>query len=134
VRFRPSGEKFHDLCYLDALLAPGGVLVQMELVVQRTFLDGSDHIFAHDLVNSFLLAALPDACRNLLEDFIREISTVGASGETPGYLVFLGPRKDWHVQTGWTNLTLANLPVSETPSFVIRVSANPEAPNAKQIE
>ena len=102
--------------------------------MQRAFLDGADHIFAQDLVKSFLLAALPDACRDKLQDFVREISAVGGSGETPGYLVFLGPRKDWHAQTGWTDLTLANLPVSETPSFVVHVSANPTAPNATLIK
>jgi hypothetical protein len=134
VRFRPSGGKFHDLCYLDVLLAPGGQLVQMELMLQRAFLDGADHLFAQDLVKSFLLAALPDACRDKLQDFVSEISAIGGSGETPGYLVFLGSRKDWKVQTGWTNLMLANLTVSETPSFVVHVSANPSAPNATLIK
>jgi hypothetical protein len=134
VRFRPSGEKFQDLCYLDALVAPDGGVVQMELVVRRSFLDGSDHLFAQDVVKSFLLASLPDACRNILQDFIREISSLGGNGETPGYLVFLGPRKDWKSQTGWTNLMLANLLVAETPSFVVHVSANPAAPNARPIQ
>jgi hypothetical protein len=134
VRFRPSGDKFHELCYLDALVASGGDVVQMELVVRRSFLDGSDHLFARDLVKSFLLASLPDACRNVLQDFIREITSLGENGETPGYLVFLGTRKEWKTQTGWTNLILANLLPAETPSFVVHVSANPDAPNARRVE
>ncbi|HLW97156.1 MAG TPA: hypothetical protein VKR82_00810 [Candidatus Acidoferrales bacterium] len=134
VRFRPSGDKFHDLCYLDVLVAPDGGVVQMELVVRRSFIDGPDQLFAQDLVKSFLLASLPDACQNILQDFIREISSLGRDGETPGYLVFLGTRKDWKAQTGWTNLILANLLLTETPSFVVHLSANPAAPNARRIE
>lgn len=70
LRFRPSGEKFHDLCYLDVLAAPGEVLVRMELVVRRAYIDGRDRHFAQDLVKSFLLAVLPDACQAVLKDFL----------------------------------------------------------------
>src|SRR5580692_5567936 len=75
VRFRPSGAKFRELCYLDALTAPqapGAPLVALELVVRREFIEGRDGIFAQDLVKSFLLAALPDACREVLQEFLAE--------------------------------------------------------------
>ncbi len=54
ARFRPSGEKFRDLLYLDILMAPGGRLVRMELVVRRRFIDGRESLFAQDLIKSFL--------------------------------------------------------------------------------
>jgi hypothetical protein len=134
VRFRPSGEKFHDLCYLDALIAPSGELVRMELVVRRAFLDGSDHLFAQDLVKSFLLGVLPDACREVLHDFMQEIIEPGGNGDTPGFLVFRGRQSTWQTQTGWSRLLLANLPLPEGTSLVLQVGPNPSAPNAKLIE
>jgi hypothetical protein len=134
VRFRPSGDKFHDLCFLDVLLAPAGEFVRMELVVKRSFIDGADSLFAQDLVNSFLHAALPDACRNILEDFITEINTPAGDGQRPGFEVFKGRLNDWSTQTGWSRLHFANLSVVEVPSLVLNVGPNPEAPNAKPVE
>jgi len=133
VRFRPSGEKFHDLCYLDTLLAGSGEMVGMELVVQRAFIDGRDRPFAQDLVKSFLREALPEACRDVLQDFMQEIQLPGRNGATPGYLVFNGRQNSWKTQTGWSRLLLANLDVSEVPSLVVRVAPNPQAPNARLI-
>jgi hypothetical protein len=133
VRFRPSGEKFHNLCYLETLEAPSGEMVRMELVVQRPFIDGADGLSAQDLVKSFLLAALPDACKEVLRDFMREIIAPGGDGSTPGFQVFRGRLKDWSTQTGWTRLSLANLPLAEAPSFVLQVEPNPKAPNAKLV-
>jgi len=134
VRFRPSGEKFHDLCYLDALIDSSGEMVRMELVVQRPFIDGADKLSAQDLVKSFLLAALPDACRDVLQDFMREIIAPGGDGTTPGFQVFKGRQKDWSTLTGWSSLSLANLPLPEAPSFVLRLEPNPKAPNAKLVQ
>ena len=125
ARFRPSGEKFHDLCYLDALLGASGDLVRMELVVNRAFVDGADALFAQDLVKSFLAGALPQACQHLLTDFMREISTPGGNGETPGFQVFRGRRPAWRVQTGWSRLLLANLPLTDAPVFIVQVGPNP---------
>ena len=133
LRFRPSGEKFHDLCCLDVLAAPHGELVRMELAVLRAFLDGADHLFAQDLVKSFLLAALPGACQYLLADFVREIEVPGGKGRTPGFLVFRGQQSSWEKLTGWSHLLLVNLPLREGASLVVQVSANPKAPNAKLI-
>lgn len=133
VRFRPAGDKFHDLCFLDILLAPGGEFVRMELVVKRSFIDGADGLFAQDLVNSFLRAALPDACRSLLEDFITEINTPAGDGQTPSFQVFKGRLNTWSKQTGWSRLHFANLTVAEVPSLVLNVGPNPDAPNAKPI-
>jgi hypothetical protein len=134
VRFRPSGDKFHDLCYLDTLMAPTGELVRMELVVRRAFLDGSDRLFAQDLVKSFLMGVLPDACRNLLHEFMQEIIVPGGDGVTPGFLVFRGRQSEWRTQTGWSRLQLANLQLPEGASFVAQVGPNPSAPNAKLIQ
>ena len=134
VRFRPSGEKFHDLCYLDTLISSSGQLVRMELVVQRAFINGADRLSAQDLVKSFLLGVLPDACSDVLQDFMREIVAPGGDGITPGFQVFRGREKDWITQTGWTRLLLANLPLPEGASFIVQVSPNPKAPNAKLVE
>src|SRR5579863_248976 len=73
TRFRPSGDKFRNLCYLDALADSSSALVQMELVLSRALIDGRDRLFAQDLVKSFLVAVLPDACQHLLEDLMREV-------------------------------------------------------------
>jgi hypothetical protein len=134
VRFRPSGPKFHDLCYLDALIAATGELVRIELVVARTYIDGRDGVFAQDLVKSFLLAALPDACRDILRDFMREIAKLPTGGGiTPGYLVFRGRQNAWRKQTGWSRLLLANLPLPDGAALVVQVGPNPSAPNARLI-
>lgn len=106
----------------------------MELVAKRSFIDGADNLFAQDLVKSFLIGVLPQACQHVLQDFMREITKPGGNGETPGFLVFRGPRNAWETQTGWSRLLLANLPVSDVPSFVVQVGPNPTAPNAKLIQ
>lgn len=133
LRFRPSGQKFRDLCYLDALASESGELVGMELTVQRSFLDGPDDLFAQDLVKSFLAGALPDACQEVLQDFMQEIKSPRGNGRTEGFLVFRGGKSSWKAKTGWSQLQLANVLVGETPHLLIRVTANPTAPNAKPV-
>jgi len=134
VRFRPSGPKFHDLCYLDVLESAGKRLVRMELVVRRAYLDGRDGVFAQDLVKSFLLAVLPAACQAVLEDFMREMAELPSrQGKTPGYLAFRGLQSAWSAQTGWSRVVIANLSLPEGPTMVVQVGPNPGAPNAKLI-
>jgi hypothetical protein len=133
VRVRPSGEKFHDLCFLDLLMSQNEEFVQMELAVKRSFINGEDGLFAQDLVNSFLHAALPDACRNVLEDFIEEINTPAGEGQTPGFQVFKGRKDRWSTQTGWSRLQLANIAAADEQSLVVNISPNPTAPNAKPV-
>jgi hypothetical protein len=130
VRFRPSGEKFRDLCYLDILMAPDGHLVRMELVVRRSFIDGRESVFAQDLIKSFLKATLPMACQHVLSDFMGEIDLPSRGGSTEGFFVFKGSRSSWEVTTGWSHLILANLPVQEEAVLVVQVGPNPTAPNA----
>jgi len=134
TRFRPSGEKFHDLCCLEILDSCDGAIVQMELVVQREFIGGRDGLFAQDLVKSFLAAALPDACRHLLEDFMQEMQTPGRHGQTAGSLVFWGQRDEWSAKTGWSRLFLTNCSLSGERVFIVQVRPNPKAPNAKRIK
>ncbi len=134
TRFRPSGEKFHDLCCLEVLEAGDGAMVQMDLVVQRGFIDGRNGLFAQDLVKSFLVAALPDACRDLLEDFMQEMQTPGRHGQTAGSLVFWGQRDEWSVKTGWSRLFLTNCSLAGERVFIVQVRPNPKAPNAKRIK
>ena len=131
TRFRPSGDKFRNLCYLDALADSSSTLVQMELVLSRAFIDGRDRLFAQDLVKSFLV--LPDACQHLLEDLMREVQTPAAPGKTPGFLVFAGKREMWGTQTGWSRLALCNVMLNEDRVFAVSVSPNPEAPNATRV-
>ena len=133
IRVRPSGEKFGNLCFLDLLLSPTEEFVRMELVVKRSFVDGVDSLFAQDLVNSFLHAALPDACRNVLEDFIHEMNTPAGAGQTPGFEVFKGRKDRWATTTGWSQLQLANIIVEDALSLVVNLGPNPAAPNAKPV-
>jgi hypothetical protein len=134
VRFRPSGESFRDLCWLDALAAPTGEMVRIELVVRRAFIEGNQGLFAQDLVKSFLNAALPDACRDVLHDFMAEINEPGRNGETTAYHTFRGRHPTWREQTGWSRLWLANLPLPEGPVFLAQIGPNPKAPNAKLVQ
>lgn len=133
TRFRPASVKYRSLCFLDVLRASNGALVQMELVVSRAFIEGRDALFAQDLVKSFLIAVLPDACQDLLTDLMRELKTPGMRGTTPGSLVFAGRRDKWSTQTGWSRLALSNASVDEQRVFIARVCPNPEAPNAKRV-
>jgi len=79
TRFRPEGKAFRDLCSLEALEDSNGDLVQLELTVSRTFIEGRERVFAQDLVKSFLVAALPDACQHVLADLMQEINFRTAS-------------------------------------------------------
>jgi hypothetical protein len=133
TRFRPSGDKFRNLCYLDALEDSSGALVQMELVLSRAFIDGRDRLFAQDLVKSFLVAVLPDACQHLLEDLMREFQTPGAPARMPGFFVFAGKRDAWDTKTGWSRLALRNVVLNEQSVFAVSVCPNPEAPNAVRV-
>lgn len=134
TRFRPSGEKFHDLCFLDILTDPAGAMVQMELVLARAFIDnGRERLFAQDMVKSFLLAVLPDACQHLLADLMHELNTPGARGRQPGSLVFAGDRETWATETGWSRLAMSNVNLGDQRMFVVRVSPNPQAPNAERV-
>src|SRR5580704_4044024 len=120
ARFRPSGDKFRELCYLDILWAPGERLVRMELVVRRSFIDGRDSLFAQDLIKSFLRATLPMACQDVLSDFMGEIDLPSRDGSTEGFLVFRGSRSSWEVTTGWSHLILANLSLLEERVLVVQ--------------
>src|SRR5579862_7729639 len=104
TRFRPSGVRFRDRCYLDVLTTESQAIMRLELVIQRTFLDGRDALFGQDLVKSFLHASLTDACRDRLQDFLSEINVPSGDGRTPGHLVFRGRRGAWTVETGWSRL------------------------------
>lgn len=137
VRYRPSGDKFHDVCSLDLWIAPAGELVRMELSLNRTFIDGPDGLHAQDLVKSFLTSVLPAACKDSLPDFLAEISYPSAigftPGRTPGYAVFLGSKTEWKVQTGWSHLRISNTTTSGVPVLTVQVMPNPQAPNARPI-
>jgi hypothetical protein len=133
TRFRPEGETFGNLCFLDILEDPNGATVQMELVVLRSFIDGRNGIFAQDLVKSFLVAALPDACQHVLSDTMEEFNSPAASKETPGFLVFAGRRNTWAKRTGWSRLSLSNVALRDQQVFVVSVCPNPKAPNATLI-
>jgi hypothetical protein len=133
TRFRPSGEKFRNFCHLDVLADPGGALVQMELVLSRAFIDGRDRLFAQDLVKSFLVAALPDACQHLLGNLMSELKTPATRGGTPGFLVFAGRRDTWSTRTGWSRMAFNNVMLNGERLFAVSVCPNPEAPNATRV-
>jgi hypothetical protein len=134
IRLRPSGPKFHDLCYLDVLSVTNGEMVRMELVLRRSFIEGRDAAFAQDMVKSFLLAALPEACRYLLLDFMREIEALPTGkGTTPGFQVFRGTASAWSAETGWSRLALANINLPEGPMLVVQLGPKPSAPNARLV-
>jgi hypothetical protein len=60
VSFRPSGEKFHRLVKLDAVLDGQGCIDSLRLSLAKSFLDDNqDGLFARDITKSFLRSALP---------------------------------------------------------------------------
>ena len=79
-------------------------------------------------------SGLPDACREVLRDFIAEMNAIGGEGKTPGYRVFLGQEGRWQAQTGWSRLAMVNLSLLEGDVLVVEIGANPSAPNAVLIE
>jgi hypothetical protein len=133
VRYRPSGSSFRGLCSLDATISPADELVRLELSLDRSFVDGPDGLFAQDLVKSFLLAALPDACKDSMPDFLAEICEPGGDGRSPGYLVFRGRKRSWRFQTGWSRLCLCNTTSADVATLIVRLMPSPEAPNAKLV-
>src|SRR3984957_4351835 len=135
VRFRPSGPKFHDLCYLDILQAAGGEMLRMELVLRRWYIESRDAGFAQDIGKGFLLAALPQACQSVLQEFMGDIANLPSrKGDTAGFQVFRGTQSAWSAETGWSRLTLANLNLPEGPTFVVQLGPKPSAPNARLIQ
>ncbi len=134
IRFRPEGGRFRDSCYLDAISSTTGELICLLLALRRRFVDGGDGIFAQDLVKSFLLAALPDACQSVLADFVAEMAVPNpAHGQTPGFLVFRGDRARWRSESGWSLLMLANVQEEGEPWLSVQLRPNPDAPNARSI-
>ena len=130
VTFRPAGGKFRDLCQLQVLLASSGEMVRLELIVVRSFIEGNDGLFAQDLVKSFLNAALTDACKEQLRDFVSEMNEPGRNGETIGYTSFRGRSREWASETRWSRLRLTNVVLPEGASLRVQIEANPAAPNA----
>jgi hypothetical protein len=133
LTFRPEGAKFRELCSLQALATPTGEIVRLELIVGRSFIEGNQGLFAQDLLKSFLNAALTDACKELLRNFLAEMNEPGRNGETIGYTTFRGRNPEWATETGWSRLRLANVLLPEGASLVVAIEANPTAPNAKLI-
>jgi hypothetical protein len=130
IEFHSAGEKFRDLWHLEIRSALGGEMVCVNLIVRRSFIESNEGLFAQDLVKSFLFAALPDACRSALHDFMAEMNEPYRNGETLGYTTFRGRHPEWHAETGWSRLVLANTMLSQGTSLVVQVSPNPTAPNA----
>jgi len=122
VQFRTRGDNFRDLYRLDVLAAPTGEIARMELTVRRTFIEGNEGLFAQELVNAFLLAAVPDAGADTLREFLAEMNEVGRNGETTGYFTFRGRHPEWTVKAGSSRLLLANRSLPDGASLVVQIA------------
>jgi hypothetical protein len=122
VQFCTRGDKFRDLYRLDVLAAPTGEIARMELTVRRNFIEGNEGPFAQELVNAFLLAAVPDTGADTLREFLAEMKEVGRNGETTGYLTFRGRHPEWTAETGSSRLLLANRSLPDGASLVVQIA------------
>ena len=60
INFQPTGDKFHDLTLVTVTVNSATAVQQMDLVLQRTFIDGPrDGIFASDIAKSFIADVPP---------------------------------------------------------------------------
>jgi hypothetical protein len=110
LTFKPSGEVFRDLVTLNITLNAEGRILEMELLLARSFInDGANGIFARDIAKSLLRSAIPRENKDDVADLANEIEfqssstrpVITATQELPklpdqptlGYQVFQGKEK-----------------------------------------
>jgi hypothetical protein len=125
LSFRPSGPAFHALVRLDIMVRSGDRIVESELWVDRSFVDGTQSSFARDIVAGFLGWALKDEGAEAKNALIANIGDMSAANEsvimrtdaapptppadrTGGYAVFAGRRELVTLALGGADLTLRN--------------------------
>lgn len=124
VRFRPSGEKFHDLVAVDAAV-DRHIIMSIDLLLARSFIDDArDGIFARDIAKSLLRAAPPDADRAALSGMANEIEfahdyplIVGPGYRppalpphpSPGFQTYLGRRDSYEQAFSESRLRLEQI-------------------------
>lgn len=125
ITFQPSGAKFHDLARVEATLGRDQRIVEIDLVLARSFVESSsDGIFANDIAKSFLRAAVPDSDAGAVADLADEIEASATTDRpllegphapvtrptepSPGFLVFLGRRDSYQLTLSTASLALGN--------------------------
>jgi hypothetical protein len=141
--FRPSGERFHDLVFVEIALTPELNVRALTLSLQRRFIDRvADNPFARDIAKSLLAAAVPDADRDHVAAFLSALSDLTAGGATviahaaaprgdavthrhdPAYEVFLGERRTARVDGAFSSLSVRNGKHGGDPIWTMTVTAS----------
>ncbi len=124
--FRPSGPAFRPLVRLDVLLDGQENAVEAQLWIDRSFVDGSNALFARDIAASFLRWALqesPDGATGVLIANIADMQAPAqnvilradavpprpAPDRTGGYAVYLGRAESVAIPVGEATLSLQNV-------------------------
>jgi hypothetical protein len=130
TRYKPNGPKFHELVTLEVETDAQGIIRVLRLLVARSFIDHpAEGIFASDISNSFLAAAVPAFDRGLVETLAGEITsrarttrpliraaggpTIGEGAKGPpsrGFEVFSGRADAWQKATPYTVLRIERQP------------------------
>ena len=130
TRYKPNGPKFHELVTLEVETDAQGIVRALRLLVARSFIDHpAEGIFASDISNSFLAAAVPAFDYGLVEALGGEITSraqttrplIRAAGAPPigegtagppsrGFAVFSGRADAWQKATPYTVLRLQRQP------------------------
>jgi hypothetical protein len=101
--FKPTAAEFRKLVDVRTTLDAHDRIVQVDLLVARSFLnDRLQGVFAADIAKSMLTASLPLSDQPDVGSLIEEITNTRRQGtsipESPGYLAYLGRGND-HTQT-----------------------------------
>lgn len=139
IFFKPSGKKFHPLVTLLVTTDAQDQMQAIELVLARAFVDDPRHgIFARDIAQSFLKAAVSDRRSPKLVDLIKEIQYPMFHGPlvlgrtppqnikppatpTPCYQVYLNRQAACTLQLADQRLRLENRRVEKAPSLTMTI-------------
>jgi hypothetical protein len=135
VKFKPSGEKFHNVVTVELSLDGGGLIRGVRLLLARRFVDDArEGIYARDVTKSLLRAAVADAPTEGLKTLADEIEfrhdypiIVGPGYQpqptspepSPGFLTYLGRRGEYEQTFPGFTLKLENTADDEGPLLII---------------
>lgn len=136
--YKPSGEAFRDLVWLQAQLSEDKDVVTLSIAVKRSMIaDARQGAFARDLVKSFLMDVTGgdrDITALANEIFFRDpVGTMLMRGDpsplpskpSNGYRVFSGEVQTWETEAGGVKLKVFNRYEGEAAQFLVSARRKP---------
>jgi hypothetical protein len=120
VNFKPESEAFRKVVTVKATLDAQGKIVEMDLFLARSFVDG--RVYAGDIVKSMLLDALPPSDREAVATLAAEIRRSEAPSGSPGYLAYLGKRNLFTQQLSLSSVRIENTTQDGEPWVLLQVA------------